>query len=175
LLRSPCRRATRKFGPRFLQLAGNSFLLATLTALVACGLAVALAYARRIDPRPAQRLGHGLGRHGLRDPRLGGRGRRADPAGPPRQRHRRGLRTTFGWQHRLILTGGIAALVYACVVRFMAPALQTVDSALAGSRRTWTMPRAAWACRRPRRWPASRAAAAARPPDRGAAGLHRRS
>ena len=41
------------------------------------------------------------------------------------------LRTTFGWQTGLILTGGIAALVYACVVRFMAPALQTVDSALA--------------------------------------------
>ena len=38
---------------------------------------------------------------------------------------------TFGWQTGLLLTGGIAALVYACVVRFMAPALQTVDSALA--------------------------------------------
>ena len=41
------------------------------------------------------------------------------------------LRSAFGWHTGLLLTGGIAALVYACVVRFMAPALQTIDSTLA--------------------------------------------
>src|SRR4029453_14622256 len=40
------------------------------------------------------------------------------------------LRATFGWNTGLLLTGGIAALVYAYLVRFLTAALQTVDSAL---------------------------------------------
>jgi iron(III) transport system permease protein len=40
------------------------------------------------------------------------------------------LLSTFGWHTGLIFTGTIAALVLACLVRFMTSALQTVDSAL---------------------------------------------
>jgi len=40
------------------------------------------------------------------------------------------LKASFGWNTGLLLTGGIAALVYAYLVRFLTAALQTVDSAL---------------------------------------------
>jgi iron(III) transport system permease protein len=40
------------------------------------------------------------------------------------------LRQSYGWDVGLLLTGSIAALIFACVVRFLASALQTVDSAL---------------------------------------------
>ena len=36
----------------------------------------------------------------------------------------------FDWQSGLVLTGGIAGLVYACVVRFLTPAVQSVDAGL---------------------------------------------
>jgi ABC-type Fe3+ transport system permease subunit len=48
----------------------------------------------------------------------------------------------------LILTGGIAALVYAYLARFLAIALQTVEAGLAASRRAWKPPRAASAAAR---------------------------
>ena len=40
------------------------------------------------------------------------------------------LRANLGWNTGLLLTGGIAALVYAYLVRFLTAALHTVDSAL---------------------------------------------
>jgi len=40
------------------------------------------------------------------------------------------LRSTWGWESGLLLTGGIAGLVYACVVRFLTPAVQSVDAGL---------------------------------------------
>ena len=40
------------------------------------------------------------------------------------------LQASFGWQTGLLFTGTVAALVFACLVRFMTAALQTVDSTL---------------------------------------------
>jgi iron(III) transport system permease protein len=40
------------------------------------------------------------------------------------------LRDGLGWQVGLLFTGSIAALVFACVVRFLTSALKSVDSAL---------------------------------------------
>jgi iron(III) transport system permease protein len=40
------------------------------------------------------------------------------------------LRETLGLQVGLLFTGGIAALVYACIVRFLTAALQAVDAGL---------------------------------------------
>jgi iron(III) transport system permease protein len=51
----------------------------------------------------------------------------------------------FGNNPGLLLTGGIAALIYAYLVRFLAVALQSVNASLAKSRRAWTKRRAAWA------------------------------
>jgi len=119
-----------QFGSRFIALARNSVLLATLTALLAVALALLVAYARRLDPRPLTRMAHwavGLGYAlpgsviavGVLIPLA-----RADNL------LAQWLLSTFGWHTGLIFTGTIAALVFACLVRFMTSALQTVDSAL---------------------------------------------
>lgn len=119
-----------QFGPRFAQLAGNSFTLAALTALLAVGFAVLLAYAARMSrSRWPQLLNRFVG--------LG----YAVPGSViavgvliPVTRLDNWL---AGWiaswsgaTPGLLLTGGIAALVYAYLVRFLAIALQAVEASL---------------------------------------------
>ncbi len=119
-----------QFGTRFITLAGNSVLVSVLTAVLAVSLALLVAYARRLDPRPLTRTAHwavGLGYAlpgsviavGVLIPLA-----RADNL------LAQWLQSTFGWHTGLLLTGTIAALVFAYLVRFMTSALQTVDSAL---------------------------------------------
>ena len=119
-----------QFGARFFTLARNSIVVSGLTALLAVALALLVAYARRLDPRPLTRAAHwavGLGYAlpgsviavGVLIPVA-----RLDNA------LAQWLQTTFGWHTGLLLTGSVAALVFACLVRFMTAALQTVDSAL---------------------------------------------
>ena len=118
------------WGPRFLTLVVNTTLLATMTALIAVAVAVALAYGARISRSrlaslvnraaglgyavpgaviaigvliPATRIDHFLA--GTAE--LGG--------------------VTIG----LVLTGSVVALVYAYLIRFLAVALQTVEAGLA--------------------------------------------
>ena len=114
----------------FIDLARNSFLLAGLTAVIAVALAVLLAYGARLSRGllapalnrlvglgyavpgsviavgvliPVTRLDLWLGNH---------------------------WQQWFGGNPGLLLTGGIAALVYAYLVRFLAIALQTVGNSL---------------------------------------------
>ncbi|MEZ5609011.1 MAG: iron ABC transporter permease [Rhodocyclaceae bacterium] len=119
-----------QFGARFVHLARNSFLLAAVTALIAVLLAVLLGYAARLArsrwPRALNRV-VGLGY--------------AVPGSViavgvliPLTRLDNWLaqtwETVFGTNPGLILTGGIAALVYAYLARFLSVALQTVESSL---------------------------------------------
>ncbi len=119
-----------QFGARFLQLAGNSFALAALTALLGAGLAVVLAYAARLSrarwPQWLNRI-VGLGY--------------AVPGSViavgvliPVTRLDNWLAAWIaswtGTNPGLLLTGGIAALVYAYLVRFLSLALQTVEASL---------------------------------------------
>jgi iron(III) transport system permease protein len=119
-----------EFGVRFAILARNSFALASLAAIVATGLALLVAYGartRRWLPRLAARLA-GLGYAvpgaviavGILIP-------------VTRLDHALGAvwQGTTGVHPGLLLTGGIAALVYAYVARFLTIALQTVDAGLA--------------------------------------------
>jgi iron(III) transport system permease protein len=119
-----------QFGARFLVLARNSAVLATIAAVVAVALAVLLAYtarqARNRIPRwvnrlvslgyavpgsviavgvliPVTRLDHVLAEF---------------------------WESMTGSEAGLLLTGGIAALVYAYLVRFLGMALQTVEAGL---------------------------------------------
>ncbi|MBS3916509.1 MAG: iron ABC transporter permease [Sulfuritalea sp.] len=119
-----------QFGSRFVELAGNSFILAALTALLAVGFAVLLAYAARMSrarwPQWMNRV-VGLGYSvpgsviavGVLIPVT-----RLDNwlAG--------WIASWSGINPGLLLTGGIAALVYAYLVRFLAIALQTVEASL---------------------------------------------
>jgi len=119
-----------QFGPRFLHLARNSFVLASVTSVLAVLLAVVLAYAARLArsrlPQMFNRV-VGLGY--------------AVPGSViavgvliPVTRFDTQLaawwQDVFGVNPGLLLTGGIAALVYAYLTRFLAVALHTVDSSL---------------------------------------------
>ena len=119
-----------QFGARFFTLARNSIVVSGLTALLAVALALLVAYAKRLEPHPLTRAAHwstGLGYAlpgsviavGVLIPLA-----RLDNA------LAQWLQSSFGWNTGLLFTGTIAALVFACLVRFMTAALQTVDSAL---------------------------------------------
>ena len=119
-----------QFGPRFLTLARNSFVLASVAAVLAVAMALLLAYAARLSrsrlPQAANRI-VGLGYAvpgsviavGVLIPVT-----RLDNAIAT------GWEAWFGINPGLILTGGIAALIYAYLTRFLAIALHTVDSGL---------------------------------------------
>lgn len=132
LLRMALSAGDAQFGERFLTLARNSFVLAGVTAAIAVFLALLLAYGARLSKQgglaPALNRLVGLGY--------------AVPGAViavgiliPVTRLDNWLVTQwqslFGYNPGLLLTGGIAALVYAYLVRFMAVALHTVESSLA--------------------------------------------
>ena len=118
-----------QFGARYLQLTFNTVTLAALTALLAVALALAVGYAARarsLVVRAANRIA-GLGY--------------AVPGAViavgvlipiTRLDHAIGamIESLGGVNPGLLLTGGVAALVYAYLVRFFAVALQAVDAGL---------------------------------------------
>ncbi|WP_303785018.1 iron ABC transporter permease [Azovibrio restrictus] len=130
LLRMALLEGDAQFGPRFFTLAGNSFFLAGVTALLAVLLALLLAYGARLSKTL---LARGLNR-------LVGLGYAVPGAVIavgvliPVTRLDTWLasvwESAFGVNPGLILTGGVAALVYAYLVRFLAVALHTVESSL---------------------------------------------
>ena len=119
-----------QFGPRFAALARNSVVVSTLTAGLAVAVALLVAYARRLDPRPLSRAAHWLAGMGYALPGSVIAVGVLIPLARLDNALVQWLRAAFGWETGLLLTGSIAALVFACVVRFLAAALQTVDSAL---------------------------------------------
>lgn len=120
-----------QFGERFLLLSRNSFLLAGTTALIAVLIALLLAYGARLSKST---VAAGLNR-------LVGLGYAVPGAVIavgvliPVTRLDHWLsgqwELLFGHNPGLLLTGGIAALIYAYLVRFLAVALHTVESSLA--------------------------------------------
>lgn len=131
LLRLALLEGDAQFGAPFIRLTRNSFILAGVTAVAAVGLAVLLAYGARLAK----------GRMPAALNRLVGLGY-AVPGSViavgvliPVTRLDHWLNQQwqdwFGVNPGLLLTGGIAALVYAYLVRFLAVALQTVGASLA--------------------------------------------
>lgn len=130
LVRMALQEGDAQFGPRFLELARNSFTLAAVTAVLAVLLALLIAYARRLDPRPLTRAAHWSAGMGYTLPGSVIAVGLLIPLAQLDNALASWLRANFGWHTGLLLTGGIAALVYAYLVRFLTAALQTVDSAL---------------------------------------------
>ena len=119
-----------QFGTRFLTLARNSFVVSAMTAVLAVTLALIVAYAHRLHPTLWTRAAHGAVGMGYALP---GSVIAVGVLIPVTQLDNAlvsALKAHLGWQGGLILTGGIAALVYACLVRFLTAALQNVDAAL---------------------------------------------
>ncbi len=120
-----------QFGPRFVSLAGNSVLLAGSTAVLAVLLALLIGYAARLHRGAAMRWAHrvvGLGYA------LPGSVIAVGVLIPvTRLDHLLAnlLRETLQVEAGLLFTGTIAALVYACLVRYLTAAVQSVDAGLA--------------------------------------------
>ncbi len=120
-----------EFGMRYGVLAGNSLLVAGIAAGLAVVLAVLLAYSQRLSGAPVIRAVNRLVSLGYAVPGS------VIAVGVliPVTRLDHWLAAvwldSFGSNPGLILTGGIAALVYAYLARFLSIALQTVESSLA--------------------------------------------
>ncbi|MFC5509547.1 ABC transporter permease [Massilia jejuensis] len=119
-----------QFGERFLQLARNSFVLAALAAILAVAIAVLLAYAARTARGNVHRHVNRLAGLGYA---LSGTVISVGVLLPVTQLDT-WLASTFmsltGRNPGLLLTGSIAALVYAYLVRFLAVSLHTVEAGL---------------------------------------------
>ena len=130
LLKMAVTEGDAQFGERFLMLSRNSFVLAGATAAIGVFLALLLAYGARLSKTT---LANGLNR-------LVGLGYAVPGAVIavgvliPVTRLDNWLagqwQVWFGSNPGLLLTGGIAALIYAYLVRFLAVALHTVESSL---------------------------------------------
>ncbi|QDX82828.1 iron ABC transporter permease [Denitratisoma sp. DHT3] len=131
-------------GRRFFDLARNSLILALIAAFLAAGLALLVAYGARHAVRTRQRLAQWSARLASLGYAVPGSVIAVGVLIPvTRLDHAlAGLWQQFSGTHPgLILTGGIAALVYAYVARFLSVALQTVESGM--SRITGSMDDAA--------------------------------
>ena len=130
LLRLTLSSGDAQFGNHFVVLARNSFVLAALTALIAVSLALLLAYTARMSKGLLARVLNRLVGLGYAVPGS------VIAVGVliPVTRLDTWLaaqwETWFGINPGLLLTGGIAALIYAYLARFLAVALQSVSASL---------------------------------------------
>ena len=131
LLRLALTQDDNDFGLRYGVLAGNSLLVAGITAALAVALAVLLAYARRLGPSPIVRAVNRLVALGYAVP---GSVIAVGVLIPVTRLDHWLAARWFDWfdtNPGLILTGGVAALIYAYLARFLSISLQTVESGLA--------------------------------------------
>lgn len=105
--------------------------VAGCTALLAVSVAVALAYCERLSPRPATRLAVGTATLGYALPGAVLAVGVLVPLTSIDHALARWLRGTFDWHVGLVLTGTAAALVFACLVRFLTVAYNACHGGLA--------------------------------------------
>ena len=119
-----------QFGARFLLLARNSVLVSGMTALAAVALALLIAYAARSHAGPATRWAHRIAGLGYALPGSVIAVGVLIPVTRLDHAIAALLREALHVDVGLVFTGGIAALVYACLVRYLTAALQAVDAGL---------------------------------------------
>jgi len=130
LLRMALTDGDAQFGERFVRLAGNSVLLAGLSAVLAVALALLIGYAARVHRGAPMRWAHRVAGLGYALP---GSVIAVGVLMPvTRLDHVLAalLQQLFGWNVGLLITGSIAALVYACLVRYLTAAMQAVEAGL---------------------------------------------
>jgi len=121
-----------QFGPRFAALAANSLLVSSVTAAVAVLLAVVMAYGARVSRSPVAATVNRLASLGYAVPGAVIAVGVLIPAAKLDNLLGDALGSLFGVSTGLVLTGSLAALVYAYLIRFLAVALQSVEAGLAG-------------------------------------------
>jgi iron(III) transport system permease protein len=117
-------------GARFLTLTFNSFTLAGVTAVAGVVLALIMAYALRLRPGPITLAANRLAGLGYAIPGAVIAIGILVPVARLDNAFDEWMRLHFDISTGLLLTGSIAALVYAYLVRFLTVALQTVEAGL---------------------------------------------
>ena len=120
-----------RLSARFLGLAGNTLTLAVFAALIAVAISLLLAYAHRLHPGRWTSGATGLAGMGYAMPGSIIAVGVLIPLGAFDNAVDAWMRATFGVSTGLMLTGTVAALVFAYLVRFLAVSLQTVEASLA--------------------------------------------
>lgn len=116
--------------PRFLPQAINTFILGAATAVLAVSFALLVAYGARLQPGPLTTFASRLSSLGYAVPgSVIGVGVLIPFAWFDNSLDA-WLRSSLGISSGLLLTGGIAALVFAYLVRFLAVSLQAVEAGL---------------------------------------------
>jgi iron(III) transport system permease protein len=120
----------QRFGARYLELVANSVTLAAITALLAVALATFMTYGRRLQGRPAVQIANRLAAMGYAIPGTIIAVGVLVPFAAFDNALDAWLRASFGLSSGLLLTGSVAALVFAYLVRFLAVSLNTVEAGL---------------------------------------------
>jgi iron(III) transport system permease protein len=120
-----------QFGSRYVQLTFNTVTLASVTAILAVVLAVMVAYAARQSRSRMVRVANRMAGLGYAVPGAVIAVGVLIPVTRIDHALAFAIESLTGYSVGLILTGGIAALIYAYLVRFFAVALQTMDAGLA--------------------------------------------
>jgi iron(III) transport system permease protein len=120
-----------RWGARLLALVGNSFAISGVTAVIAVLLALTMAYAARISKSGAAAAANRIAALGYAMPGAVIAIGVLVPMGRFDNWLAALLEDATGVKVGLLVTGTLAALVYACLVRFLAVALQTIEAGLA--------------------------------------------
>jgi iron(III) transport system permease protein len=119
------------WGPRFFAYATNSLTLAAITAVLLVGIGVFLGYARRLDGGPVIRAALHLAGLGYAVPGAVIAIGVLVPLAALDNAVDAWMWASLGISTGLLLTGTMAALLFAYVVRFLAVALSTIEAGLA--------------------------------------------
>ena len=130
LLRLTLAQGDEQFGVRFLTLARNSVTVSAVAAVLAIALALLMAYAARLYPGRLTSSANRVASLGYAIPGTVIAVGVLVPVSKLDHALDAFLSSTFGLSTGLLLSGGIAALVYAYLVRFFSVALQTVEVGL---------------------------------------------
>ena len=120
-----------RWGTRLLGLVGNSFTISGVTAISGVLLALTMAYAARLSKSRAAAAANRFAALGYAMPGAVVALGVLVPLGRLDNWLAGLIEDATGLKSGLLLTGTIAALVYACLVRFLAVALQTIEAGLA--------------------------------------------
>jgi iron(III) transport system permease protein len=112
-------------------LAGNSFTIAAITAFIAVAAALVMAYAARFTRSPLVTMANRVAGLGYAVPGAVIAVGVLVPLGRLDNALAGWLESSFGMKPGLLLTGTVAALVYAYLVRLLAVSLQTTNAGLA--------------------------------------------
>jgi iron(III) transport system permease protein len=119
-----------QFGPRYLDFTFNTITLSAITAALAVALALTVGYAARVSPSALVRGANRVAGLGYAVPGAVIAVGVLIPVTRLDHALAGWIETATGAAPGLILTGGIAALIYAYLVRFFAVSLQTVEAGL---------------------------------------------